>query len=185
MGIRSQCVCASFIPVMYTDMHSVLFQFAFNQWRFMVIHGLCCWSQSNPGSGPRRLTSDRVVNYLLRRGSKITQRVTNSQLSSSRVSQQQTALQPNQERLTLFVAWVNLSTPTWLFWKAFTHDSIFGKRKKKISSVNPGGQWKRVWSSKSSERWRIQRREHEKNRSMESLVSCGQKLDISEEEWID
>lgn len=42
----------------------------------MVIHGLFCWSQSNPGSGPRRFTVDRVVNYLLQWWrSKITQRV--------------------------------------------------------------------------------------------------------------
>lgn len=61
--------------MMYTDIQSVLFQFAFNQWRFIVIHGLCCWSQSNPGSGPRRFTADRVVNYLLQWRSKITQRV--------------------------------------------------------------------------------------------------------------
>lgn len=51
--------CASFILMMYTDIHSVLFQFAFNQRRFMVIHELCCRSQSNPGSGPRRFTADR------------------------------------------------------------------------------------------------------------------------------
>lgn len=63
--------CASFLLMMYTDIHSVLFQFAFNQWRFMVIHGLCCCSQSNPGSGPRRSTADRAVNYLLQWRSKI------------------------------------------------------------------------------------------------------------------
>lgn len=57
--------CVSFILMMYTDIHSVLFQFAFNQWRFIVIHGLCCRSQSNPGFGSRRLTADRVVNYRL------------------------------------------------------------------------------------------------------------------------
>ena len=60
---------------MYTDIHSVLFQFAFNQQRFMVIHGLCCWSQSNPCSGPRRFTADRAVNYQLQWWrSRITQR---------------------------------------------------------------------------------------------------------------
>lgn len=52
-----------FLFMMYTDIHGVLFQFAFNQRRYMVIHELCCWSQSNPGSGPRRFIADRVVNY--------------------------------------------------------------------------------------------------------------------------
>lgn len=57
------CVCSvSLLLMMYTDIHSVLFQFAFNQWRYMVIHELCCWSQSN--TGPRRFIADRVVNYL-------------------------------------------------------------------------------------------------------------------------
>lgn len=64
----------SFILMMYTDIHSVLFQFAFNQWRFMVIHGLWRWSQSNPGSGPGRFMADRAVNFLLRWRGEIAQR---------------------------------------------------------------------------------------------------------------
>lgn len=60
--------------MMYTDRHSVLLQFAFSQLRFIVIHGLCCWSESNPNSGSGRLTADRLVNYLLQWTSKITQR---------------------------------------------------------------------------------------------------------------
>lgn len=39
----------------------------------MVIHWLCCWSQSDPGSGPRHFTADRVVNYLLQWRSKVTE----------------------------------------------------------------------------------------------------------------
>lgn len=55
---------ARFILMMYTDIHSVLFQFAFNQQRFMVIHGLWHWSQSNPSSGPPTLYGRQGCKFL-------------------------------------------------------------------------------------------------------------------------
>lgn len=96
------CVCAvGFLLMMYTDIRGVLFQFAFNQRRYMVIHELCCWSQSNPGSGLRRFIADRVVNYPLpRRRFRITQRTHKFSAQHLGVSPELTIVKPDGVRAT-------------------------------------------------------------------------------------
>lgn len=110
-------VCAvGFLLMMYTDIHGVLFQFACNQRRYMVIHELCCWSQSNPGSGLRRFIADRVVNYPLpRRRFRITQRTHKFSAQHLGVSPELTIVKPDGVRATFLPSKAMAFIKGWLF----------------------------------------------------------------------
>lgn len=116
-----------FLLMMYTDIHGVLFQFAFNQRRYMVIHELCCWSQSNPGSGLRRFIVDRVVNYPLQQWRfRITQRTHKFSAQHLGVSPELTIVKPDGVRATFLPSRAKAFIKRWLF-------QIFKKEKKMLS----------------------------------------------------
>lgn len=125
VSINRVCVsCASFILMMYTDMWGCSFpQFAFNQCRFMMIHGFCCWSQFNPSSGPWGFTADMVVNYPLpRRRIWIDQRSQNSsalrfkgQLWASRSSRKWNSLNLLVRKSLTSQLFVSKSVDIWSF----------------------------------------------------------------------